>query len=87
MRGEDVLGLDSGGMPLTPADRAKAQNMLEGMLVQGVVVPIVVDCRDELQRMLMLNMKAEIQALDSDAGAMMSWLEGKMLPDLDMVFI
>lgn len=87
VKGEDVLGLESGSMALTPADRAKAQKLLEGMLVHGVVIPSMVDCRDELHRMLMLNMKAEMQALDCDAGGMVKWLEGKMLEDLDIALV
>lgn len=79
---EDVLSLGAGSMPLTQADRGKAQKMLEGMLVHGVVVPQMGDCWNELQRMLMLGMEAEIQALDGDAGAMMGWLERKMLQDM-----
>ncbi len=82
VKGEDVLGVEFGRVALTQADRARAQKLLEGMLVQGVAIPDMDDCRCELQRMMMLNTKAEIQSLDGDAGAILSWLERKILQDL-----
>ena len=72
VKGEDILTADF-GMPLMPADRIKAQKLMEGMMVDDVVATGIMECRDELQRMLMLNKKAEIQSLD-----VVRWLEGKM---------
>jgi meiotic recombination protein SPO11 len=80
-----------GAMALSQADRVRAHNLLEVMLAKGDVGSKLAECVSELQRMLMLNVKAEIQILDNDARVMMSWLEDKMTDELmwsptDMVF-
>ena len=72
VKAEDILTTDS-GMPLTPADRSKAHRLMEGTMVDKMMATGIKQCRDELQRMLMLNRKAEIQSLDVGR-----WLEGKM---------
>jgi meiotic recombination protein SPO11 len=74
--------LGDGTMTLSQADRVRAQNLLGVMLGEGEVQSSVAECVSELQRMLMLNVKAEIQVLDTDAGAMMCWLEDKMTTEL-----
>jgi DNA topoisomerase VI subunit A len=82
VKGGDILGLVSDTMPLTQGDRAKAHKLLEGMLLRGMPVPELADCVHELQRMLMLGRKAEIQALESDGGQLGRFLEKKMLMEM-----
>jgi meiotic recombination protein SPO11 len=65
-----------GLMKLTARDRAKAQRMLEWDLCtedgleQG--------WRQELQKMLMCNVKAEMQILDELPGGLVSWLSNEL---------
>jgi meiotic recombination protein SPO11 len=65
-----------GLMKLTARDRTKAQRMLEWDLCdedgpeQG--------WRQELQKMLMCNVKAEMQILDELPGGLVSWLSGEL---------
>jgi meiotic recombination protein SPO11 len=61
-----------GLMRLTARDRTKAARMLEWNLI-GVDGPEQ-GWRQELQMMLMLNIKAEMQILDELAGGLVSWL-------------
>lgn len=85
----DWLGLTSADLPkdesatggskllrLTARDRRKALHMLRrDPFANGGEL----EWRNELQIMLMLNIKAEIQLMsDSDEG-LVSWLEGKMM--------
>ena len=84
LKSEDIVGLETGSMPLSQADRAKAQKLLDGLLMEDVVASDMVECRSELQKMLMLNMKAEIQALDAGLGGTHAWLESKMMQELWM---
>jgi meiotic recombination protein SPO11 len=70
-----ALGLQ-GLMRLTARDRTKAARMLEWDLCaedgpeQG--------WRQELQKMLMLNIKAEMQILDELPGGLVSWLSRRL---------
>ncbi|KAF2646709.1 DNA topoisomerase IV, alpha subunit [Massarina eburnea CBS 473.64] len=68
----DAQGL----MRLTARDRRKAQQMLEwNLCAEGGPEP---EWRAELQRMLMLNIKAEMQILDEQAGGLVSWLGNEL---------
>jgi meiotic recombination protein SPO11 len=68
----DLQGL----MRLTTRDRKKAQQMLEWDICaqEGAEA----GWRSELQRMLMLNTKAEMQILDEHAGGLVSWLKKEL---------
>ncbi|KAJ4377454.1 endodeoxyribonuclease [Neocucurbitaria cava] len=79
--GESDTGTNSiaelqGLMKLSPRDRTKAARMLEWDLCaedgpeQG--------WRQELQRMLMVNIKAEMQILDELPGGLVSWLSDEL---------
>lgn len=61
--------------PLTTRDRKRAVNMLKdiGENIDGYDM----ECRRELQVMLFLGVKAEIQAVD-DAGDISNWLDEQM---------
>jgi meiotic recombination protein SPO11 len=71
-----ALPIPQGLMRLTPRDRNKAARMLEWDLCaedgpeQG--------WRQELQTMLALNIKAEMQILDELRGGLVSWLSDKL---------
>ena len=79
VKSEHIIDLESGIIPLGVNDRAKARNMLEGMRLESSVVPVLASCAAELQRMLMLNQKAEIQAIDSQPGGLSKWVEDQMV--------
>lgn len=67
-------------MQLSPTDRQTAQRILRSIPCDDDDVdrdPEDLDQKYELQVMLMLNMKAEIQAID-DMGDLSSWLNEKM---------
>ena len=72
----DVMPQLQGLMRLTARDRIKAARMLEWNLCtedgleQG--------WRQELQKMLMLNVKAEMQILDELPGGLVSWVGNKV---------
>jgi hypothetical protein len=74
--------LGDGAMALSQADRVRARNLLEVMQAEGDAVSDMAACVSELQRMMMLNAKAEIQVLDNDAGAMMAWLKERITDEL-----
>ena len=79
IKSEDIIQLPSSAalMPLTQKDRRKAIKLIESaVLEQGGTVEELLDCREELQRMLMLNKKAEIQVLEDQ---LCRWAERKML--------
>lgn len=66
---------------LTPRDRAVAVSILDSHEWRdefGQVLPCLADCHVELQRMLLLNRKAEIQALDDLEGGVMTFLTEMM---------
>ncbi|KAF1954227.1 DNA topoisomerase IV, alpha subunit [Byssothecium circinans] len=68
----DAQGL----MRLTARDRRKAHQMLEwDLCAEGGLEPA---WRAELQRMLMLNIKAEMQILDELPGGLVSWLGNEL---------
>jgi meiotic recombination protein SPO11 len=68
----DVQGV----MQLTARDRKKAHRMLEwGVCGERGSEPA---WRAELQRMLMLNVKAEMQILDELPGGLVSWLGSQL---------
>lgn len=68
----DAQGL----MKLTPRDRKKASRMLEwDLLAENGPEP---EWRRELQTMLMLNVKAEMQILEERPGGLSAWLEGEL---------
>lgn len=60
---------------LTARDRKRAANMIKGMSEDGTESDT--ECRRELQVMLFLGVKAEIQAVD-DTGDMSKWLDEHM---------
>lgn len=62
---EDQTHRNQGLLPLTKRDRHKARNMLDQAHVDNVE-----EWRGQLQVMLMLNVKAELQILDAAAGAL-----------------
>ncbi len=65
-----------GFMKLTARDRNKAIRMLEWDLCgENGLEP---EWREELQRMLMLNVKAEMQILDELPGGMVSWIRNEL---------
>lgn len=68
-RNADKIGL----MPLTKRDRRIAIKMLERDVVDEEM-----EWRRELQAMLMLNLKAEIQILSSGVGGLEAWLDRKL---------
>lgn len=69
-------GDPQGLMRLTARDRKKAHRMLEwDMCAEDGPEPV---WREELQRMLMLNIKAEMQILDELPGGLVAWLSSKL---------
>ncbi len=84
VRPEDVLAdvhEDESVLRLTARDRRKAVAMLERLsgALEGAVDE---QCRLELQRMLMLNIKAEIQILEDRRGGLEGWLDAKIRKQL-----
>jgi meiotic recombination protein SPO11 len=65
-----------GLMRLTARDRTKAQRMLEWDLCAENGPEH--DWRQELQKMLMFNVKAEMQILDELPGGLVSWVSSKL---------
>jgi meiotic recombination protein SPO11 len=79
--GEDSTEINSmpqflGLMRLTTRDRIKAARMLEWDLC--VEDGPEKNWRQELQKMLMLNVKAEMQVLDELPGGLVSWLSNEL---------
>ncbi|CAI6293212.1 unnamed protein product [Periconia digitata] len=71
-----TLADTQGLMRLTARDRQKAHRMLEwDLCAEG---GLEAKWRVELQRMLMLNIKAEMQILDEVAGNLVSWLGSEL---------
>lgn len=64
-------------IPLTPRDRKKAIDLLKEIGRSGCSDTDELEQVGELQRMLMLNIKAEIQAVD-DFGDITVWLDRKL---------
>ncbi|KIV86723.1 hypothetical protein PV11_02318 [Exophiala sideris] len=73
-------------MPLSMRDRVVALSMLasqEWRDGSGIVLPGLVAGVSELQRMLMLNRKAEIQTLDDREGGLRRWLTNRLAFELE----
>ena len=70
-------GNDMGLLRLTHRDRKAAINMLKKII--DVQEKKEEEYRRELQVMLILNMKAEIQLLSGRQGGLEAWLESKIL--------
>lgn len=62
---------------MTQRDRKKAVGVLREIVAVGNVDGDALDQMHELQRMLMLNIKAEIQAVDNH-GDVADWLDTKL---------
>jgi meiotic recombination protein SPO11 len=79
LRSEDVATIPRPGaaMLLSQSDRQRAVKLMASTSAAGFgVIQELQDCRDELQCMLMLNKKAEIQVLEHD---LCRWAEQKMM--------
>ena len=85
VRGSDVLSFEAAGdrrgvRPLTVRDRRKARIMLGKALFQEGGMELGWRC--ELQRMLVLSVKAEIQVLNDMEGGLEGWLDKKLTAGL-----
>lgn len=79
IRSEDVVHLpqDSPTLALSQSDRKRAINLVDSMTnANGDIAEELQECCTEVQRMLMLGRKAEIQILGGD---LCRWAERKML--------
>ncbi len=70
-------------LPLSPVDRERIRAMLARQVADADVVQR--QCFSELQKMLVLNVKAEIQILDERPGGLVQWLEGKIWKELALL--
>ena len=80
---DDMLGGvsdDSAVLKLSSRDRDKARSTLGKLVMYEDRVQR--ECFAELQRMLVLNVKAEIQILEERQGGLDRWLEGKIRREL-----
>lgn len=78
VRMRDVLAAvedDEAVLRMTGRDRQKAVRMLEGFMGADQTDE---QCKAELQTMLVLNVKAEMQILDDRRGGLPAWLDGKI---------
>ncbi|KAK5276918.1 endodeoxyribonuclease, partial [Exophiala xenobiotica] len=76
---------DNASMPLSMRDRAIALSMLtsgEWRDGSGTLLPGLEECTAELQLMLMLNRKAEIQILDESGNGLEEWLTVRLADEL-----
>ncbi|KAL2394049.1 Meiotic recombination protein rec12 [Exophiala dermatitidis] len=84
IRAHDIHRLDGAtqeSLPLSMRDRALARSMLaseEWRDELGEILPGLQEATVEIQRLLMLNRKAEIQILDQGGGEFEQWLVGKL---------
>jgi meiotic recombination protein SPO11 len=80
----DIIPIEESGrtglMRLSTRDRRIANCMLERPAFQGGVEP---EWRRELQVMLMLNCKAEIQILSDGGTGLKDWLDRKLIEALN----
>ncbi|MCJ1421903.1 hypothetical protein MMC32_008270 [Xylographa parallela] len=76
---DEISADESGLMPLTGRDRKMAVQMLSRPAFSEEVEP---EWRRELQAMLMLDMKAEIQLLDRREGGLVAWLKAAIQKEL-----
>jgi meiotic recombination protein SPO11 len=67
-------------LPLTLIDRARIRAMLARQSSDADTFQQ--QCFSELQKMLALNVKAEIQTLDDRQGGLVQWLEERIWRDL-----
>lgn len=72
---------DEPTLKLTPRDRRKAVAMMKTLDVQSVD-RVDEQCRVELQKMLILNIKAEVQILEDRNGGLERWLRRKLKKQL-----
>ncbi|KAF2488355.1 DNA topoisomerase IV, alpha subunit [Lophium mytilinum] len=73
---EKAVGQAGGLLKLTTRDRHKARKMLEwDVLAEDGPEP---EWRAEIQRMLLLNVKAEMQILEEHPGGSGKWLKGEL---------
>ena len=70
-------------LPLSLVDRERIRAMLARQVNGGDAVQQ--QCFSELQKMLVLNVKAEIQLLDERPGGLVQWLEEKMWKELALL--
>jgi len=88
LKAEDVTRkgqADNASMPLSMRDRAIALSMLtsgEWRDGSGTLLPGLEECTAELQLMLMLNRKAEIQILDESGNGLEDWLTVRLADEL-----
>jgi meiotic recombination protein SPO11 len=76
---------DNAPRALSMRDRAIALSMVtsgEWRDASGTVLPGLEECTAELQRMLMLNRKAEIQILDENGSSLEEWLTVRLADEL-----
>ena len=76
-----VAGGENSWLSMSIRDRNTAMSMLnskEWKDEEGNLLPGLRDCYTELQRMLWLNRKAEMQMLDEVEGGLSGWLTGKI---------
>jgi meiotic recombination protein SPO11 len=85
IRTDDVLADvqdDEAVLKLTARDRRKAAAMLERLGGEAEAGGVDEQCKIELQKMLMLNIKAEIQILEDRCGGLQGWLERRIKKQL-----
>ncbi|KIX94171.1 uncharacterized protein Z520_10197 [Fonsecaea multimorphosa CBS 102226] len=88
LKAEDVVSNNDIGSPvlqLSKRDRVTAIGLLasqEWRDQAGTVLPGLQEAVTEIQRMLMLNRKAEIQSLDEGQGGLEDWLTGRLIQQL-----
>ena len=66
--------------PLTPIDRERIRQMLARQ--SSDADDVQQQCCSELQKMLVLNFKAEIQILNETPGGLEQWLENRIWKEL-----
>ena len=76
--GNELLDNDVGLLRLSHRDRKKAIKMLEMDLLEEAV-GLELEWRRELQVMLMMNIKAEIELLSGRPGGLQGWLEENLM--------
>lgn len=71
------ISSNNGLLSLSARDRRKIVSMLQNSPIWGIDGPEL-EWRVELQKMLMLNMKAEIEILYEQDGGLEGWIDRKM---------
>jgi meiotic recombination protein SPO11 len=90
IRTDDVLADvqdDEAVLKLTARDRRKAVAMLERLSGEAEAGVVGEQCRIELQKMLVLNVKAEIQILEDRPGGVHGWLDRKIRKQLSRTVV